>query len=94
MDDENKPQGDIKWLQTYHLDLDDAVVCDTEGCNNESTVWFRVRCCGTIYFSCDTCYDMGKKYLKKMKMARQIIVCLDCNARCEPMTWLSPPVPL
>jgi hypothetical protein len=92
--DENKMQGNIEWLKTYNLGLEDVVSCDTVECSNPATYYAKVKCCGAVLISCEPCMHNAYKVVTFMVKSNKAVVCQGCNKPNNPKGWLSRPVKL
>lgn len=88
MPDENKPQGNSEWLETYNLALEDRVQCDSEECENPATVFVQVKCCGAVMLSCEACMRKAQRLVVWMVHNRRIIQCEGCGTKNHPAQWM------
>ena len=89
--DENKMQGNIDWLKTYNLDLEDVVSCDTLDCKKPATHYAQVRCCNAVIIGCKDCLHDAYKVVLWMVKQSKPIVCQGCKKSNRPEGWLSRP---
>jgi hypothetical protein len=89
--DENKIQGNIEWLKTYGLDLEDVVSCDTVGCVRPATHYARVGCCGAVIIGCEPCLHDAYRTVLYMIKEHKAITCQGCGKHNRPEGWLSKP---
>lgn len=89
--DENKMQGNIDWLKTYNLDLDDVVSCDTLDCKRPATHYAHVKCCNAVIIGCQPCLHESYKVVLWMVQHNKPIRCQGCHKTNKPQGWLSKP---
>lgn len=88
---ENKPQGNIEWLKTYNLDLEDVVSCDTVDCKEPATHYAKVKCCGAVLIGCQPCMSNAYKVVLWMIKSNKSISCQGCGKSNPPQGWLTRP---
>ena len=91
MSDENKMQGNVDWLKSYNLALEDKVGCDTNSCTNEAEYYAQVKCCNAVIISCEECIRKAYKLVLWMLKQNKAVVCEECNQSNDPRGWLSRP---
>ena len=89
--DDNKIQGNIEWLKTYDLDLEDVVSCDTVGCEKPATHYAQVKCCGAVLIGCKDCLHNAYKVVMWMMRKGEFVTCQACKKKNPPNGWLSRP---
>ena len=89
--DENKIQGNIDWLKTYNLALEDTVSCDTADCEREATHYARVKCCGAVIVGCEPCLREAYGTVLWMIKHNKFVTCQGCGKHSRPQGWLSKP---
>ncbi len=89
--EENKPQGNIDWLEKYDLALEDRVACDTVECRNDAEYFARVECCSAVLIQCKTCMHDSYKTIIKMIENGKNLMCKGCGKANRPQGWLKRP---
>ncbi len=89
--DENKMQGNIDWLETYGLDLEDRVSCDTINCERPAAHYTHVKCCNAVVIGCAECLKDSFKVVMWMISQHKMVVCKSCGKSNHPQGWLSRP---
>jgi hypothetical protein len=89
--EEFKMQGNIDWLDTYNLALEDKVVCDTEGCNNEAEFWTKFNCCNSVLIGCRLCVGNRVRVTTALIKQGKGIICPECSKVVNPLGWLKKP---
>lgn len=89
--DDNKPIGNIDWLEKYDLALEDKVSCDTVKCEREATYYAQVKCCNSVIFGCKECLQESYKTVLWMIKNNQFATCKSCDKKNDPRAWLSRP---
>ena len=88
---ENEPQGNIEWLETYGLLLEDKVSCDSDNCDNQALYWSKVSCCGAVFIACAPCMRQAGMVIKQQLMHNRMIECTGCGKKSSPVHWMSAP---
>ena len=89
--DENKMQGNIDWLNTYNLALEDVVSCDTLDCTNPATHYVKAKCCGSVIIGCTDCIHEAYNVVMWFIKNRKLVKCKGCGKNCRPQGWLGRP---
>lgn len=86
--DEGKIQGNSDWLETYGLELEDRVPCDSTECPHAAEFYTEAKCCGAILLACAGCVEQARKIVVWMVHNKRMIVCDGCKAKNHPAQWL------
>lgn len=91
---ENKPQGNIDWLKTYDLALEDKVSCDGERCGNQATHYLATVCCGSVVLCCWTCIEQSFTMLLSLLSRHKMLQCRVCGSNNNPREFFTKPAKL